>query len=1328
MEAMKRLVLGVALVALLWVCGVAGAWAQEESRPFVTKWQFEAGKGGMIQILGKYKLVITAPSGVDEIKIESQTDRYSFTPKETGEYTVTAGPEGVSGMNMLLTSSKVQKALKEVVDFGTVKWEKMSGFFFGCENMTFADGIKPPDLTKVEDMSTMFYKCTAFNSSIANWNVSQVTDMREMFSGCTAFNQPLNNWNVSKVTNMSEMFNSCSAFNQPLNNWNVGSVTDMRSMFKECIAFNQPLNNWNVSKVNNMRSMFSACSAFNQPLNDWKVGSVTDMSYMFGGCKAFNQPLNNWNVSSVTNMNSMFEGCTAFNQPLNNWNVGSVTNMSYMFKGCSAFNQPLGNWKLTTAIGGLNRTAMSTENYSQSLVGWAAQTELENISLNVNGLTYNDAGKTAHETLEGRGWTFNGDSYKAKGVKINANNLFLAVNEERKIAVEKWGVAEDATVEVTVKGANPNAIEIVKAYDGKTVTIKGKRVGNFTLKAKIESESLVNACSGEVKVVDVTALHVTPWTKKLNRGESFPLLIDVQPANASEKAVTITNSNTSVATYDEATGMVTATDKKGTTTITVKMAAAGSTIPPVSCTVEVVAPVYAVALETNTEEGELSIEGKDAAALKAVEKGSTLKVLVVPKEGYKLTSLKAVGASGNATDLFALSDYTFTVNENTTVKATFEKRKLKVSVTKEGGNEACTFEVVGKGSDNLDAVEYGAKLQINTTEATGYQFKELKSDDVAIEGNKFEVKSEKDAIEVKVVFELKKFDITTEVVAGKAEGCSIQVNGQESLTGVGYGTTVTVTETCADGWELQSLTVDGVDIKESKTFVVKKTVIVKATFEKRKLKVSVTKEGGNEGCTFEVEGSANLGAVEYGTKLQVKVTAEATGYQFKELKIDEVAIEGKTFEVKSEKNAIEVKVVFELKKFDITTEVVAGKEEGCSIKINGQESLTGIDYGTTVTVTETHAAGWELQSLTVDGVDIKESKTFVVKKTVSVKATFKKEDAKTYKVILTPTTYATLSIKNYDTEALNAVAENTELEVEVTKITAGYELKELTANGVDIKETKKFTVTKATTVTATFELRTFEIKTEVVSGQGTLTLTNADHPEQNLNLKAVPYGTKIAVTATGATEGNWQLSTLEVGKDNIYSTGVFTVTEAVTVKATFISKTAEKYKVTLTQGANGTIAIEGYTEETLKTVAKDTELTVVETPDNGYELKELKANGVDIKATKKFTVTADTEVTAVFGKKEGNDNNDQEPLAVEESLLASLAVSPNPFTVQLRIGNPEGVAGRYELVNLSGVVVRSGVINGSEVIIDTEALPTGLYFARLMGQNGAKRVEKVIKY
>ena len=1095
MKQILRVVTAAVLVALLsWGSGFAQGGAE---RPFITKWQFAAGKEVKLPISGNgYKLVITDPKGI-ETKVESQTGDYTFTPEVTGEYTVKAGPEGVTSMDMSKTSFEVVEALKEVVKFGTVKWTTMNCFFYACENMTFADEIDLPDLTNVTDMSNMFFGCAAFNQPLNNWNVSNVTNMSDMFSSCAAFNQPLNNWDVSKVTNMDGMFSGCNAFNQPLNNWDVSKVTDMSTLFYECSAFNQPLNNWTVSSVTNIGYMFYQCSAFNQPLNSWDGGNVTYMSNMFYQCSAFNQPLNSWDVGKVTDMSSMFSGCAAFNQPLNDWNVSQVTDMREMFSGCIAFNQPLGNWKLKTGIGGLEETAMSTANYSQSLVEWAKQTELTGIAMEVYGLTYNDEGKVARATLAGRGWTFNGDRHESKGVKVNAKSLFLAVNEERKIAIEKWGVAEGATVKVTVEGTNPDAIEIVKAYDGKTITIKGKQEGNFDLKAKIESESLENACSGKVKVVAVTALHVTPWTKKFICGESgasFPLLIDVQPANASEKKVTITNSDPSVATYDEATGKVTAaTDKTGKTTITVTMAATGSTIPPVSCVVEVVPPVYAVGLETNTEEGELSIEGKDAAALKAVEKGTTLKVLVAPKEGYKLTSLKAVGASGNETDLFALSDYTFTVNENTTVKATFEKRKLKVTVTKEGGNEGCTFEV--EGSANLDAVEYGTKLQIKTTAATGYRFKELKSNEVTIVGNEFEVKSAQDAIEVKVVFELKKFDITTEVVAGKAEGCSIQVNGQESLTGVDYGTKVTVTVTHAEGWKLQSLTVDGVDITASKTFVVEKTVSVKATFEKRKLKVSVTREGGNEECKFEVvgKGSDNLDAVEYGAKLQINTTA-ATGYQFKELKINEVAIEGKTFEVKSEKDAIEVKVVFELKKFDITTEVVAGKAEGCSIKVNGQESLTGIDYGTMVKVTETHAEGGKLQSLTVDGVDIKESKTFVVEKTVTVKAVFKKKEN----------------------------------------------------NG----------------------------------------------------------------------------------------------------------------------GNNG-----------------------------------------------------------------GGSGQPQKPgTAVEDAVLASLAVAPNPFTTQLRIENLEGVAARYELVNAAGLVVRAGAFSATEMIVDTEALPAGLYFVRIEAQNGVRKVVRVIKH
>ncbi|MGP1460260.1 MAG: T9SS type A sorting domain-containing protein, partial [Bacteroides sp.] len=144
------------------------------------------------------------------------------------------------------------------------------------------------------------------------------------------------------------------------------------------------------------------------------------------------------------------------------------------------------------------------------------------------------------------------------------------------------------------------------------------------------------------------------------------------------------------------------------------------------------------------------------------------------------------------------------------------------------------------------------------------------------------------------------------------------------------------------------------------------------------------------------------------------------------------------------------------------------------------------------------------------------------------------------------------------------------------------------------------------------------------------------------------------------------------------------------------------------------------------------------------KLTSLTAGTQDIFATKKFTVTEAVTVKAVFKKKENNGGGNnggnngggnnggswqpQTPKAVEDAVLASLAVAPNPFTAQLRIENPEGVAVRYELVNASGLVVRSGAFSATEVFVNTEALPTGIYFVRIEAQNGAKGVVKVVKY
>ena len=55
----------------------------------------------------------------------------------------------------------------------------------------------------------------------------------------------------------------------------------------------------------------------------------------------------------------------------------------------------------------------------------------------------------------------------------------------------------------------------------------------------------------------------------------------------------------------------------------------------------------------------------------------------------------------------------------------------------------------------------------------------------------------------------------------------------------------------------------------------------------------------------------------------------------------------------------------------------------------------------------------------------------------------------------------------------------------------------------------------------------------------------------------------------------------------------------------------------------------------MQAVAKDTELTVVVTPDAGWKLKTLTANGADIAATKTFTVIADVEVNVEFEEEGG---------------------------------------------------------------------------------------------
>jgi len=49
------------------------------------------------------------------------------------------------------------------------------------------------------------------------------------------------------------------------------------------------------------------------------------------------------------------------------------------------------------------------------------------------------------------------------------------------------------------------------------------------------------------------------------------------------------------------------------------------------------------------------------------------------------------------------------------------------------------------------------------------------------------------------------------------------------------------------------------------------------------------------------------------------------------------------------------------------------------------------------------------------------------------------------------------------------------------------------------------------------------------------------------------------------------------------------------------------------------------------------------------------------------------------------------------------------------------------LLNAQGVVVRSGNMDGREIVIETSDLTSGLYLLRLTAENGAVKTYRVVK-
>ena len=304
---------------------------------------------------------------------------------------------------------------------------------------------------------------------------------------------------------------------------------------------------------------------------------------------------------------------------------------------------------------------MSAENYSKSLEGWAAQNDIDNyLTLDATGLKYFlEAAGARAKLINSKHWRIEGDVLVRHYLSFEEKIRSLTKGAVHTLVLTKKGIDENETVMLT--SSAPTTVRII---DATSLTIKGLKTGEATITATVAAngshEKLVATCEVFV-TIPVSGVTLSQTELPLVKGATATLSATVVPADATNKRVTWSSTNTAVATVEN--GIVTAVSG-GNATIKVTTEDGNHTA---TCEVLVTVPVTGVTfLQT-----ELPLV-KGATA--------TLTATVVP---FDATNQRVSWRSNNAT---------VATVENGTVTAV-SAGNATITVTTEDGNHTARCEV-----------------------------------------------------------------------------------------------------------------------------------------------------------------------------------------------------------------------------------------------------------------------------------------------------------------------------------------------------------------------------------------------------------------------------------------------------------------------------------------------------------------------------------------------------------------------------------------------------------------------------------------------------------
>ncbi len=537
--------------------------------------------------------------------------------------------------------------------------------------------------------------------------------------------------------------------------------------------------------------------------------------------------------------------------------------------------------------------------------------------------------------------------------------------------------------------------------------------------------------------------------------------------------------------------------------------------------------------------------------------GTTVTINPTPSKGYELDTIKVDGK--------AISGKTFTMpSSDVDVTVSFKKSVYKINLNVGTGGSA----TVSKTSAN-----YGDKITVTATPATGYSLDYIKVGTTELSSNTFTMSAED--VTVTVAFKKEQYTITATV---DGEGGSVSTN----VTKAGAGDTITITATPSKGYSVDTIKVNNKAISGTTFTMTAQNTTVVVTFKKASYKITVSKP---------VNGSATASQeyANYGDKITITATP-ATGYVLDTITANGTVLTSNTFSM----SAADVTVEVTFKKATYTISAVIGEGGSATIK------PTKAQYGDTITVTTTPSKGYELDTIKVNGKAISGDTFTMPAQNTEVDISFKKS---TYKITISPTTNGSASASQYTANYGDKIT------ITATP-DAGYTLDTIKANGTVLTSTTFSMSAADVTVEVTFKKATYNVS--VTAGEGGSATANPAKAQ---------YGASVTVTATPSK--GYMLDTIKVDGKAI-SGDTFTMpAHNAEVEVTF--KKAS-YKITVSKPVNGSAtASQTYANYGDK-------ITITATPATGYTLDTITANGTVLTSNTFSMSAADVTVEVTFKK------------------------------------------------------------------------------------------------